>query len=51
MFTELLMPLFWFLAGSLTTLAALILLLPRLRRLPRFARCRRSRGRLHWRQF
>lgn len=31
------MPLFWFLAGSLTTLAALILLLPRLRRLPRFA--------------
>ena len=31
------MPLFWFLAGSLTTLAALILMLPRLRRLPRFA--------------
>jgi hypothetical protein len=31
------MPLFWFLAGSLTTLAALILVLPRLRRLPRFA--------------
>jgi hypothetical protein len=31
------MPLFWFLAGSLTTLAALVLVLPRLRRLPRFA--------------
>jgi hypothetical protein len=31
------MPLFWFLAGSLTTLAALIVLLPRLRRVPRFA--------------
>ena len=31
------MPLFWFLAGSLTTLAALILVLPQLRRLPRFA--------------
>jgi hypothetical protein len=31
------MPLFWFLAGSLTTLAALVLMLPRLRKLPRFA--------------
>lgn len=31
------MPLFWFLAGCLTTLAALIVLLPRLRRVPRFA--------------
>ena len=31
------MPLFWFLAGSLTTLAALVFVLPRLRRLPRFA--------------
>ena len=30
------MPLFWFLAGSLTTLAALVVLLPRLRRMPRF---------------
>src|SRR5208282_6908023 len=31
------MPLFWFLAGMLTTLAAAALLLPRLRRMPRFA--------------
>jgi hypothetical protein len=30
------MPLFWFLAGSLTTLAALVVLLPRLRKMPRF---------------
>ena len=31
------MPLFWFLAGMLTTLAGVILLLPLLRRIPRFA--------------
>jgi hypothetical protein len=31
-----LMPIFWFLAGCLTTLAALIVMLPRLRKLPRF---------------
>jgi hypothetical protein len=30
------MPLFWFFAGSLTTLAALVVLLPRLRNMPRF---------------
>src|SRR5450631_2868277 len=30
------MPLFWFLAGSLTTLAALVVMLPRLRKVPRF---------------
>jgi hypothetical protein len=30
------MPLFWFVAGSLTTLAALVVMLPRLRKMPRF---------------
>jgi hypothetical protein len=30
------MPLFWFIAGSLTTLAALLVMLPRLRKMPRF---------------
>ena len=30
------MPLFWFLAGCLTTLAALVVMLPRLRKMPRF---------------
>jgi hypothetical protein len=30
------MPLFWFLAGCLTALAALVVLLPRLRKMPRF---------------